>query len=94
MSGDGKDLERRLKSLGKGIGDTTVSIFLRDIREVWPKADPAPSPLVRMAMQRLGIRDLKAMAKSTGVSVVRLETALVRLAKDFLKKGKEIQVRI
>jgi hypothetical protein len=47
-----------------------------------------------MAMQRLGIRDLKAMAKSTGVSVVRLETALVRLAKDFLKKGKEIQVRI
>lgn len=94
MSGDGKDLERRLKSLGKGIGDTTVSIFLRDMREVWPKADPAPSPLVRMAMQRLGIRDLKTMAESTGVSVVRLETALVRLAKDFLKKGKEIQVRI
>jgi len=26
------DLEKRLKELGKGIGDVTVSIFLRELR--------------------------------------------------------------
>lgn len=33
-AGDEKDLEYRLKSLGKGIGAVTVNIFLRELRSV------------------------------------------------------------
>lgn len=40
-----RDLESRLKALGKGIGDTTVAIFLRELRGVWTKAAPPLSPL-------------------------------------------------
>jgi len=32
------DLEKRIMELGKGIGNTTVSIFLRELRGIWPKA--------------------------------------------------------
>ena len=52
---DPNDLEQRLKSLAKGIGDVTVSIFLREMRGVWKKADPLPSDLVVMAAQHRGI---------------------------------------
>jgi len=93
-SRDGADLERRLKSLGKGIGDTTVSIFLRDMREVWEKADPKPTPLVKSAMEKLGIKDLKEFAKARNLNIVWLETALLRLGKDFIKKGKEITISL
>ena len=89
---DSKDLQLRLKSLGKGIGDTTVSIFLRDMRGIWYKADPIPSSLVRSAMAYLDIKDLGAYAKTKKLSVVKLETALLRLGKDFLKKGKRLQI--
>ncbi len=40
------DLEQRIRTLGKGIGDVTVNIFLREMRGVWDKADPLPSDLV------------------------------------------------
>jgi hypothetical protein len=40
------DLEERLKALGKGIGDVTANIFLRELRGVWSKAEPLPSDLV------------------------------------------------
>jgi hypothetical protein len=43
---DTADLEERLKALGKGIGDVTVNIFLRELRGVWSKAEPLPSDLV------------------------------------------------
>ena len=89
---DSKDLQLMLKCLGKGIGDTTVSIFLRDMRGVWSKADPIPSPLVRSAMAYLDIKDLGAYAKTKKLNVVKLETALLRLGKDFLKKGKRLQI--
>lgn len=92
QSTDGKDLELRLKSLGKGVGETTISIFLRDMRDAWPKASPTPSPLVRVAMKELGIKDLNETAKSLGVDIVNLETALLRLAKDFIKHGKKIEI--
>lgn len=59
QSKDGAEVEANFKRLGKGIGDITVSIFLRDMRYVWRKADPRPTPLVRMAMKKLRIRDLK-----------------------------------
>jgi hypothetical protein len=52
---DGKDLEQRIKSLAKGIGDVTVVIFLREMRGIWEKADPLPSDLVVMAAHHWGI---------------------------------------
>lgn len=49
-----RDLEMRLKALGKGIGDTTVAIFLRELRGIWSKAAPLLSPLALAAAQTLG----------------------------------------
>jgi len=84
---DSRDLEARIMALGKGIGPTTTSIFLRDMRVIWPKGDPKPTPLIRQAQKSLGIKDLKSYAKRSGLDLVRLETALLRLAKDFLRRG-------
>jgi hypothetical protein len=102
QASDARDLEKRLKSLGKGIGDVTVSIFLRELRGVWQKADPIPTPLVVEAARQLGIvkketsgedilRRLKvfwARNEVSGTSFVNFETALLRLDKDYLRKGK------
>jgi hypothetical protein len=88
----GAEVEANLKRLGKGIGETTVSVFLRDMRHIWKKAEPKPTPLVAMALKRLRIADLEAYARKHRIDVVRLETALVRYSKDFLKKGKTIRV--
>ena len=96
---DSLDLEKRLKELGKGIGDVTVSIFLRDLRGVWRKADPKPTPLVILAAKRRGIvetenpeqalRELKAFwtqNKIAGKSFVNFETALLRYGKNLRRK--------
>lgn len=87
-SKDSKDLESKLKSLGKGIGDVTVSIFLREMRNVWKKADPEPSPLVKLAMSNIKIKDLKEFSKKKNIDIINLETALLRLGKDFCRKKK------
>jgi hypothetical protein len=52
---DPRDLEQKLKSLVKGIGDVTVSIFLREMRGIWEKADPLPSDLAVLAAKEWGI---------------------------------------
>ena len=98
---DSSDLERRLKNLGKGIGDVTVSIFLRELRSVWKKADPKPTPLVILAARNLGIvkekspeetlEELKEFWRKNEVhpkSFVNFETALLRLGKGFCRKRK------
>jgi hypothetical protein len=91
---DSRDLEKKLVGLGKGIGPTTVSVFLREMRPIWSKADPEPAPLVKLAMQELGIKDIKKLAKQKRLDVVRLETALLRLGKDFIRRGKPLEVRL
>jgi endonuclease III len=96
-----QDLENRLKNLGKGIGDTTVSIFLRELRDVWKKADPKPTSLVIFAAKKLGIvkddtaedalkqlKDFWFKNRIAGKSFVNLETALLRLGKDYCRKKK------
>lgn len=96
-----KDLENGLKDLGKGIGDVTVSIFLRELREVWEKAKPNPTSLVVSAAKNLGIvenetgenalkqlEDFWAENKVAGESFINFETALLRLSKNFCRKGK------
>lgn len=54
VAADPHDLENRLKALGKGIGDITVSIFLRELRGIWNQADPPLSPLAQAAAIKLG----------------------------------------
>jgi hypothetical protein len=98
---DERDLEKRLKELGKGIGDVTVSIFLRELRNIWKKADPNPTSLVILAAEKLGIvrtdspekalkqlKDFWSKNKVEGKSFVNFETALLRLGKDYRRKGK------
>jgi endonuclease III len=95
------DLEKSLKDLGKGIGEVTVSIFLRELRELWKKADPKPTPLVILAAKNLdlirgesperSLRELKGFwrkNKVAGKTFTNFETALLRLGKDFCRKGR------
>jgi len=99
QASDPYDLEKRLKDLGKGVGDVTVSIFLRELRDLWKKADSKPTPLVILAAKNLGIvkeeRPEKALVeleefwrknKVAGKTFVNFETALLRLGKNFCRK--------
>lgn len=101
QAADSSDLEKRLKELGKGIGDVTVGIFLRELRGIWEKANPKPTLLVVLAAKNLGItkeekpqellRELKKFwteNKVNGKNFVNFETALLRIGKDFCRKMK------
>jgi endonuclease III len=96
-----KDLENELKDLGKGIGDVTVSIFQRELRDIWEKAKANPTSLVISAAKNLGIvenetdetalkqlEDFWAKNKVAGESFINFETALLRLGKNFCRKRK------
>jgi endonuclease III len=95
---DEKDLEYRLKHLGKGIGDVTVNIFLRELRTVWAKARPALSAPALLAARHLGfiegkepleaLETLWADQQIQGADFCDFEAALVRLGKDFCKKAR------
>ena len=98
---DSGDLEKRLKELAKGIGDITVSIFLRELRGIWNKANPHPTPLVILAAKKLCIiqsedpeEAAKELAKfwnknkSEDMSYVHFETMLLRLGKDMRRRQK------
>jgi hypothetical protein len=57
-SRDPRDLESKLAQF-KGVGPVTVNIFLRELREVWEKADPLPGALVIAAARSLGFTNLE-----------------------------------
>jgi hypothetical protein len=99
---DSSDLEKRLKELGKGIGDVTVSIFLRELRGVWSKADPKPTPLVVLAARSTWITRTESPEEALkklkefwnrnpveGKSFVNFETALLRLGKDMRRRKRQ-----
>ena len=73
---DGADLEARLLAF-YGVGPVTVNIFLRELRPVWAKADPAPLPVVRVLARRLGL-DLDRLDRKS-LDFARLEAGLIRL---------------
>jgi endonuclease III len=96
---DEEELENLLKGLGKGIGDVTVNIFLRELRSVWKMANPIPSELVILAARNLGFisqteEPLSALKKVWLAHTIKgkdfsdFEAALLRLGKDFCKKRK------
>lgn len=80
-SSDGRDIERRIMRLGKGIGPVTISIFLRDMQRVWTKARQEPTPGIKKSAEALGIKDIKAYAAKHGFDEVELETALHRYSR-------------
>ena len=96
---DQKDLEQKIKDLGKGIGDVTCNIFLRELREVWEKAEPLPGALVIEGARNLGLLpkvikkdkilvELKRVweeNKVKGKDFADFEAALLRLTKDFCR---------
>ena len=80
---DPRDLENRLKALGKGIGDTTVGIFLRELRGIWSRAEPPLSPLALAAATALGYLT---------PAVDDADRALVRLQKVWTAGGQPASV--
>lgn len=68
---DPRDLEVKLKGLGKGIGDVTTNIFLRELRGIWPKADSLPSELVMTAAKHLGLLPERLTDKRRALELLR-----------------------
>jgi endonuclease III len=99
---DARDLESRVKAMGKGVGEVTVQIFLRELRDLWLKAMPQLSHLALLAAKDL--RLLSPAAARTGGSQVEtlmalwnerkmknktfgdFEAALVRLGRDYCRR--------
>jgi endonuclease III len=70
-----RHLEKLLMEF-RGVGPVGVNIFLRELRGIWDKADPKPSPLAIEVARRLGVKDIK-----------RMESQLVRLNLEYCRKG-------
>jgi len=100
-SSDSRDLEQRLKNLGKGIGDVTVNIFLRELRGIWDKANPPLQELTVNSAKNLGLikeadknRNLQELYeiwnqnKIEGYHFQNFETALLRIGKNYCRKNK------
>jgi len=96
---DGRNLDIKLQSLGKGIGPVTVNIFLRELRGIWEKAEPPlPIPvllsakhlgLIRATDTPVALEELRALLEAdeqTGVSFSDIEAALLRLGKKYCGK--------
>ena len=76
QSASPRDLEKRLQEF-KGVGPVGVSIFLRELRGIWDKANPKSSKMAVMTAQRIGLKEVE-----------RFESALVRLNLEYCKKRK------
>ncbi len=100
---DPEDLEHRLASLARGIGDVTVNIFLREMRGIWEKADPLPADLAILAAKDRGIvprtmrnqrmilehlRQAWKKAGGNGKNFPEFEAALVRAGIEARRKSR------
>jgi len=77
---DSRDLEKKLLQF-KGVGPTTVNIFLRELKGIWEKANPALSPIAKEVASKLGLS--KEESELSGV-----ESTLVKIGLEFCKGGK------
>jgi len=74
---DNKDLERKLLEF-RGVGPTTVNIFLRELKSIWGKAKPSLSPIAKEVASKLGLSE-EDLENST------VESALVRIGLEFCR---------
>lgn len=74
---DSRDLEKRLLEF-KGVGPTTVNIFLRELKGIWEKANPQLSPIAKEVASRLGLTKEE-------LELPDVESALVRIGLEFCK---------
>ena len=77
---DSQDLEKKLLEF-KGVGPTTVNIFLRELKGVWEKAKPQLSPLATEVASRLGLKEEE-------LEQLGAESVLVRINLEFCKGRK------
>lgn len=96
-AGDQADLERSLRELGKGVGPVTIQIFLREMRSIWPKANPPLSESAKMAAKNLGLigrsknplEQLQSWWRSLGnrpADFPDLEASLLRLGLRYCRR--------
>ena len=76
-----EDLERRLQEF-KGVGPVGVNIFLRELRGIWEKAKPKPSPMAVATAQKIGLNPK---------DVESYESQLVRLNLEYCKKHRTLE---
>jgi len=99
-SDDYHELASALEEL-KGVGPVTVNIFLRELRGLWPNADPPLQRPVVQTASRLGListddpreglehlRQVWLENKVEGKSFAHLEDALLRFRKDHGTKDR------
>jgi endonuclease III len=77
---DNKDLEGKLLEF-KGVGPTTVNIFLRELKGIWGKARPSLSPIAKEVASKLGLSEGE-------LEQSLVESALVRIGLEFCKGEK------
>jgi hypothetical protein len=68
---DPRDLEVKIKQLGKGIGDVTASIFLRELRGVWRNADPPLQELAIAAARSLGLTSKRGKDEAGRLAILK-----------------------
>lgn len=93
--------KKRLQAVGKAIGPVTANSFLRELRGIWPKADPLPSEPAVRAARHLGLlssrmrkpermltalQDHWSAAEVEGHTFADFEAALVRLGLHYCRR--------
>jgi hypothetical protein len=73
-----EELEHKLMGLAKGIGHTTVNIFLREMSSIWR---------VKPEHSKIAVKTAKWLHIKLGSFDPRLETALIRYAHSHKKRG-------
>lgn len=75
---DSKDLENKLLEF-KGVGSTAVSIFLRELKGIWERAKPRPSPLAKEVASKLELGEEE-------LELPAIESSLVRINLEFCRR--------
>jgi hypothetical protein len=75
---DSRGLENKLLEF-KGVGSTAVSIFLRELKGIWQRAKPRPSPLAKEVASRLRLGEEE-------LELPGMESSLVRINLEFCRR--------
>ena len=73
-----RNLENKLLEF-KGVGPTAVSIFLRELKGIWERANPQPSPLAKEVASKLGLGEGE-------LELPGMESSLVRINLEFCRR--------